>query len=55
MTGWDGGPVAKREGLTTVRRSTRDQGALCARMLFDDHLATLDAPCTVIARSATSR
>lgn len=53
VTGWDDGPVAKREGLTTVRQSLRDQGVLCARMLFDDHLTTLDAACTVIARSTT--
>lgn len=57
VTGWDDGPAAEREGLTTVRQSLRDQGVLCARMLFDDHLGdqltVLEAACSVIARSTT--
>lgn len=54
VTGWDDGPVAKQHGLTTVRQSLRDQGVLCARMLFDDHLTAMEAPCSVIARSTTA-
>src|SRR5699024_7833039 len=53
VTGWDDGPVAKHAGLSTVRQSLRDQGVLCARMLFDDRLTTMEAPCAVIARSTT--
>ncbi len=53
VTGWDDGPRAEREGLTTVRQSLRDQGVLCAKMLFDATLTHHRAPCTVIPRATT--
>lgn len=53
LTGWDDGPEAEREGLSTVRQSLRDQGVLCARMLFDEELSTYLAPCSVQARTTT--
>ena len=53
LTGWDDGTEAEREGLTTVRQSLRDQGVLCARMLFDTELNTYQAPCSVEVRSTT--
>lgn len=53
LTGWDDGPRAEQAGLTTVRQSLRDQGMLCARMLFNDQLSTHQAPCSVAARAST--
>ncbi len=53
VTGWDDLPAAELAGLTTVRQSLREQGAVCARVALGRRPRSLSAPWSVVERSST--
>jgi DNA-binding LacI/PurR family transcriptional regulator len=55
VAGWDDGPDARREGLTTIAQSLFDQGRACALVALGDRGPCHDAAWTATVRASTRR
>lgn len=55
ITGWDDADAAAPAGLTTIRQSLRQQGALCARLALGDQIPSEPPGWQVVSRRTTSR
>ncbi|MEV8440927.1 LacI family DNA-binding transcriptional regulator [Actinosynnema sp. NPDC051121] len=53
VAGWDDGPDASREGLTTIAQSLHDQGRSCALIALGDRGPSRDPEWTATVRAST--
>ncbi len=53
VAGWDDGPDARREGLTTIAQSLLDQGRTCALIALGDRAPSRGATWTAAVRTST--